>query len=98
MDTYKKATPAEDMAITKEKITCYVVEPVRAYTKLVTLNNQVHAKWTTFIPDALKFLHQHDEDQLQITPIIVEYNLWRTYLTQQLDLDIPKLVIAKLIN
>jgi len=52
----------KDMLITKENITRYVVEPVRIYTKLVTLNRQVHAKWSTLILDALKCLHRHDEE------------------------------------
>lgn len=97
-DTYKQVAHAEDMPITKENIMCYVVEPIRIYTKLVTLNNQVNAKWTTLILDALECLYKHDEDQSQITPITTKYNLWCTYLTEKLNPDIHKLSIVKLMN
>lgn len=54
--TFKEATHTKDMPVTKENITRYVVEPMRIYTKLVTLDNQVHAKRSTLIPDALECL------------------------------------------
>ena len=86
------------MPVTKENMTRYVVEPVRISTKLVTLNNQVNTKQTTLIPDALKCVHRHDEYQSQITPIAVEYNLWCTYLTDHLNLDVLELAIVKLMD
>lgn len=63
VDTYKQATHAEDIPITKENITHYVVEPIGMYTKLVTLSNQVNVKRTTSIPNALEFLQRHDEEK-----------------------------------
>lgn len=95
---FKEATRTKDMSITKENITHYVVEPMRIYTKMVTLNSQMHVKRSTLIPDALKCLYRHGEDQPQITPIAVEYNLWRTYLTERLGLDVLELAIIKLVN
>ena len=98
VETYKQKAHKKDMPITKENIMHYVVEPVRIYTKSITFNNQVHAKRSTLIPDALKCLHWHDEDQPQITSIAVEYNPWCTYFMEQLGLDILELAIIKLVN
>lgn len=47
---------------------------------------------------ALEFLHIHDEEKYQTTPITTEYKLWHTYLTEKLNLDILELIIVKLIN
>jgi len=59
----------------RENIKHYVVERVRLYTNLRTLNNHVIAKWNILLLDALKFLHRHDEDHPQISPIAVEYSV-----------------------
>ena len=39
IETFKEVAHTKDMSVTKENITGYVVEPVRIYTELVTLNN-----------------------------------------------------------
>ena len=44
VETYRQAACTGDMPITIENIKCFVVEPVRLYTMLGTLNNHVHAK------------------------------------------------------
>jgi len=44
VNTYRQVAHLDDLLITKDNITLYMVEPVRLYTKLVTLGNQVNAK------------------------------------------------------
>jgi len=63
IETYKEAAHMKDMPITRENITCYVVELESLYTKLVTLNNQAHAKWNSLISYALVCLHRNAKDQ-----------------------------------
>jgi len=61
IETYRQVTHTGDMPISRENIKCYIIEPVRLYTKLGALNNHIHVKRTTLLLDALEFLHQHDE-------------------------------------
>lgn len=98
VETYRQAAHMGDMLITREIINRCVVEPVRLYTKLGTLNNHIHAKRNTLLLDALERLHQHDEGQPQIFPIAAEYNIWCTHLTEKLGLNIPELAICRLVN
>jgi len=98
VETYRQVTCTGDMLVSVENIKRYIVEPVRPYTKLGTLNNHIHAKQNTLILDALELLHRHDEGQPPISPIVVEYNIWCTYLTEKVGLSILKLAICNLVN
>lgn len=46
-----------DMPISRENIKRYIVEPVKRYTTLGTLNNHIRAKRNTLILDTLECLH-----------------------------------------
>lgn len=98
IETYRRAARVRDILISKENIKRYIVEPMRIYTKLGTLNNHIHAKQNTLLSDALECLHRHDEGQPQISPIAAEYNIWRAYLTEKPGLNIPELAICRLAN
>lgn len=87
-----------DMSISRENIKNYIVELLRLYTKLGTLNNHIHVKYNTLLPDALECLHRQDEGQPQISPIAEKYNICHTYLTKNLGLNISKLSICRLVN
>jgi len=73
----------------KETITQYVIKPVRIYTKLVTLSNQIWVKNNTLIPNFLERLHKHREEQQKVVNIVAKYKLWHSYLVQELYVEVP---------
>ena len=58
----------------------FIVTPVRIYTKLASLENQIKVKKATLIPDAFECIHRLKGDTPLISPFATEYLAWQTYL------------------
>lgn len=56
LNPFKQAATMEKFQVMKETITQYVVEPIRIYTKLMTLSNWIKVKKNTLLSDALELL------------------------------------------
>ena len=94
----EQAAASQDLTASKENLVKFIVTPIRIYTKLASLENQIEVKKETLILDSFECIHRLKEDTPLISPFSTEYHAWQTYLQDQLKINVPELEITKLIK
>ena len=73
MQPIKQATASTNLPASKENIDQFIIAPVKIYTKLASLSNQISVKKHTLVLDALNCFHRLGEETPQVTQVATEY-------------------------
>ena len=90
----KQAAADPEPSASQEHLSQFIATPVRIYTKLASLSNQIGQKRETLVPNALECVHRLKEEVPLVSPIAAEHRAWQYFLKEQ-HVDIPDINISR---
>ena len=82
LEPIRKVVASQDLSASQENLVQFIMTPVRIYTKISSLSNQIMIKRDTLIPNAVEYLHRLREDTPQVSPVAMDYQAWQSYLKE----------------